>query len=98
MEIKTLVIKEESIDRFFKEHGTMTSEMRRSSSIYNTMQDEVVVKKPDGLNIGDRIEFHIGNRSPDGRFSIDYMYLYSVSYYDDISYKLVLEDFKVNGI
>ena len=93
MVTKRLIIKTESLERFFKEFVGSQSEITRST--YHLMQDEVVIKKPDDLGIGDMIVFHIADKSPEGRFTIEYVYEYAVYEYDDLSYRLVLKDFNV---
>lgn len=96
METKKIIIKTESIDRFFNEFGTLAQEIRRS--MYHLMQDEIIIKQPGNISIGNNIEFHLEGKGYEGRFDIEHVYLYEVSKYDDISYKLVLKDFKVTRI
>lgn len=96
MVAKKLIIKTESIDRFFEESGNGL--LKRSSSIYHLMQDEIIIGKRDDLEIGNQIEFHIGGKSLEGRFNIEHVYLYDVYEYDDLSYKLILSDFRVGRI
>lgn len=96
METNKLIIKTESIDRFFNEFGTPAQEIRRS--MYHLMQDEIIIKQPGNISIGNNIEFHLEGKGNEGRFDIEHVYLYEVSKYDDISYKLVLKDFKVTRI
>ncbi|MBC8618936.1 hypothetical protein H8788_14415 [Parabacteroides faecis] len=93
MVTRRLIVKTESIERFFKEFGSGQSEIARS--MYHFMQDEVVIKKPDDLGIGDMVVFHIAGKSLEGRFAIEHVYEYSVYEYDDLSYRLVLKDFNV---
>lgn len=93
---KKSIIKTESIDRFFKEYGNIS--LNEVRSIYYLMQDAIIIKKLDKLNIGDQVEFHISDKSLEGRFNIEHVYLYDVYEYDDLSYKLVLRDFNVTRI
>lgn len=96
METKKLIIKTESIDRFFNEFGTLAQEIRRS--MYHLMQDEIIIKQPGNISIGNNIEFHLEGKGNEGRFNIEHVYLYEVYEYDDLSYKLVLKDFNVTRI
>lgn len=92
----TLKIKKGSIIQFLKEHSRGSVE--KGFSVYQLLQDEMIIKKSSGLKIGDTVEFHIEDKSPDCRFAIEHVYLYDVLAYDDISDKMVLQDFKVNRI
>ncbi|WP_293713022.1 hypothetical protein [uncultured Parabacteroides sp.] len=96
MVAKKSIIKTESIDRFFKEYGDIS--LNEVRSIYYLMQDQIVVKKLDELSIGDQVEFHIRDKSLEGRFNIEHVYLYDVYEHDDLSYILVLKDFNVTRI
>jgi hypothetical protein len=96
METKKIIIKTESIDRFFKEYSNIS--LNEVRSIYHLMQDEIIIKQPGNISIGNNIEFHLEGKGNEGRFDIEHVYLYEVSKYDDISYKLVLKDFKVTRI
>lgn len=99
METNVLIIKNESLERFFIENFNVDArEIRSSGSYYHLMKNEIVLKKSDMLKLDDYIEFHMEGRSPDGNFLVEYIYSYLVKEYDDVSFKLVLSDFDVRPI
>lgn len=99
METNVLIIKDESLERFFIENFNVDArEIRGCASYYHLMKNEIVLKKSDMLKLDDHIEFHMEGRSPDGNFLVEYIYSYLVKEYDDVSFKLVLSDFDVKPI
>ena len=99
METNVLIIKKESIERFFLENSNVDARMIRDHHAYQLMKKEIVIKKSDVLRLSDYIEFHIEYTSLcDNNFPIEYIYSYLVKEYDDISFKLVLSDFNVKPI
>lgn len=99
METNVLIIKDESLERFFIENFNVDArEIRGCTSYYHLMKNEIVLKKSDMLKLDDYIDFHMEGRSPDGNFLVEYTYSYLVKEYDDVSFKLVLSDFDVRPI
>lgn len=99
METNVVIIKKESIGRFFLENSDVDARVIRDHHAYQLMKKEIVIKKSDVLKIGDYVEFQIEYTSPCGNnFPIEYLYSYLVEEYDDISFKLVLSGFNVKPI
>lgn len=92
-----MIINTKSIQRFLLGNsGDIFSEGEIvCKNIFYLMKDEIIIKKNDNVRLYETIQFRIEHKSPDGRFDLEYRYVYDVSEYDDISYKLLLVDFIV---
>lgn len=90
-------VKEESLFAFFKKYSTIDArEFDRSQSVYYFFKDVIYLKKSIRDDVqGDTITFTLCDRGAAGRDLVN-TYIYSIRYYDDVSAKLELIDFKVS--
>lgn len=95
-----IVVKEESIETFYKEYLGLKDCNNRSlgGDFQYRMVDEIIFPKNKRLEIGKFVELHFIARSTLKGIDIEYVYLYKISSFDDVSDKLIIEDFTIRGI
>lgn len=63
---------------------------------YYLMKDIIYIKKDEDLTVNQHIIFELEDESKQTKSKLINRYTYSIKEYDDVSYQLLLIDFKVN--
>lgn len=95
-----IVVKEESIETFLKGYLGFIDCNNRSccTDFQYRMVDEIIFPKNKRLEIGKFVELHFIVRSTLKGIDIEYVYLYKISSFDDVSDKMIIEDFTIRRI
>lgn len=88
-------VKDKSLHTFFGIDKGSDNDIRRSISPYHMMGDEIVLTKRPELPEGTQVVFELSDRSEISRKELINVYTYDVTPYDDVSVKLVLQNFKI---
>ena len=102
MKKHTLNVKDKSVHNFLNEH-CLNEELGRALaqggvSAYHLMGDALYFKKNCGLKEGESILIQLKDRSLNSKKDLINNYWYTAEKYDDISFKMVLDDFKIEAV
>jgi len=92
-------VKDKSLNQFFIDNGIDYRPNGRNpmdDSPYYLMKDELFIKKA-GFETDQLIEFELLDFGQNSRKELINKYVYRITQYDDISFKLVLESFQIQS-
>ncbi|SEC45030.1 hypothetical protein SAMN04489761_3026 [Tenacibaculum sp. MAR_2009_124] len=98
-----LNIKQRSVNKFFLDHSVLPERLPSGKHIedvspYHLLRDEIYFKIDCDIKEGDSILIELKDKSRNSEKELVNLYTYTAEKYDDVSIKMVLDDFKVKVV